>query len=264
MRVGIIPVYNEGATILEVLGQAVPFLDALILINDGSNDNSLSLVMDWASSAPIPVDILHCSRNLGMAKALGEGHTHAKELMDRDFLKSDDIIINLDADGQHDPSLIPDLCRYLEHHQKDMVLAKRDFFLYPFFKKLGNAVMSRLGSFAAGHRYRDIESGLRLMRAYCLDDLERFYTGLGYSCAQEIAVILARRGRRVDNSYQVPVRYYRSRTRIADAALNFLMGWVACLRCVGGWPQSRARRRRSVCLKKTIAADFSVQALQEA
>lgn len=119
--------------------------------------------------------------------------------------------------------------------EKDMILVRRNLSNYPLVKRWGNWVMSLAGSLSAGRRYQDIESGFRIMRAEVLRELTAYYVGYRYSCAQEIAVILARRKFRVSNDYILPVLYYRSRTRIKDAAANVLLGaWVA-LKCLMEW-----------------------------
>ena len=68
------------------------------------------------------------------------------------------------------------------------------------------------------------------MRARVVPPLLEYYRGRRYSCSQELGIIPALLGFRVDNSFLQPVTYYRSRTSAWDFLNNAAMGLAASLR----------------------------------
>jgi glycosyltransferase involved in cell wall biosynthesis len=92
-RVGIvIPAFNESATITSVV-EAVGKYGVPIVVDDGSSDNTASLALESGAFV-----IVH-EINRGYDVALNSGFKKAAEL-------GSQIIITLDADGQHNPLLI--------------------------------------------------------------------------------------------------------------------------------------------------------------
>tara|TARA_B100000787_G_C16199227_1_gene303604 strand:+ start:16505 stop:17152 length:648 start_codon:yes stop_codon:yes gene_type:complete len=92
-RVGIvIPAFNESATISGIV-ESVSKYGIPIVVDDGSEDNTAEL-----SSKSGAVVTSH-KKNLGYDEALNSGFKKASE-MEVEF------IITIDADGQHDPSLL--------------------------------------------------------------------------------------------------------------------------------------------------------------
>lgn len=105
----IAPVYNEEQS-LEILYESVKkALDAerleweLVLVNDGSRDNSFS-ILNSLSERDGRVKVVHFKRNYGQTAAMMAGIDFA----------SGDIIIPIDADLQNDPADIPRLLEKLD------------------------------------------------------------------------------------------------------------------------------------------------------
>lgn len=92
-RVGIvIPAFNESSTIASIV-EAVGKHGIPILVDDGSSDNTAEIAIQAGA-----VVVVH-EKNRGYDAALNSGFQKAAEL-------GTQIIITVDADGQHDPSLI--------------------------------------------------------------------------------------------------------------------------------------------------------------
>jgi glycosyltransferase involved in cell wall biosynthesis len=246
-RVLILPQFNESKTVLEVLSGAAPEVDHIVVVNDGSTDTSALLVTAWMlrSRDGAKATLINLGRNHGMSGALLTGLCYIWRLMEAGTLSESDIVLTMDADGQHDPGDIPGLCTQLEQSDAALVLGRRDMGSYPAFKRFGNTILSAWATCLSGSRYIDVESGFRAMRAWVVADLLRFFTGWKYTCAQEIGIIASRAGHRVDNSYPVKVRYYRDGARVRDGLANVLMGAWAFVRVelgLAGTPGSRADR----------------------
>ena len=231
--IALIPVYNEANTLVSVLDSLSGQVDRLLMVDDGSSDGSLNLARKWAHQRG-GIEILRMPENRGMSTALREGFVHLVALLRRGILMAEDILITIDADGQHDSGEIGDLCAYMEAQRLDVALTRRDFSLYPIHKRLGNYLMTLWGRLWSGFSYQDIESGFRAMRIRVLPDLLDYYAGYRYSCAQEIAVLTARLGFRVDNRFRTVIRLYRSQTGIHDVLINAAFGFWAFARWIMG------------------------------
>jgi dolichol-phosphate mannosyltransferase len=100
----IIPIYNEAANILEVYRRLKSIMERLdgeselILIDDGSRDNSLFIIRDLHAQNP-QVRYLSFARNFGHQVAVTAGLNFAQG----------QVVVVMDADLQDPPDLIPDL-----------------------------------------------------------------------------------------------------------------------------------------------------------
>jgi glycosyltransferase involved in cell wall biosynthesis len=105
----VVPVYNEEQSLpklLELLTAVLtnlPYPFEVILVNDGSSDNSLSVLRSVSAGRP-EVKIIDFRRNYGQTAALMAGIDHA----------SNDVVVMIDADLQNDPADIPRLLAKLE------------------------------------------------------------------------------------------------------------------------------------------------------
>jgi len=105
----IIPAYNEAARIGQVLCEAKPFAHEVLVIDDGSRDET-------AATAQAHGARVICQENSGYIKALKTGFKAARG----------DIFVTIDADGEHDPADIPRLIQPLLEDRADVVLGKRN------------------------------------------------------------------------------------------------------------------------------------------
>lgn len=93
----IVPTYNNNGTILQVLERLVPFVQDIIVVNDGSTDNTQELLESFQLQK---IEIVSYKQNAGKGHALRSGFLRAKEL---GFVYA----ITIDSDGQHYPEDIP-------------------------------------------------------------------------------------------------------------------------------------------------------------
>lgn len=211
----VLPVYNEEKMLENVLSRIAPRCDLVVCVNDGSTDRSPEILQKFARKRKNTY-IVNLSKNSGMAGALKAGFQFTLYLEKKGIVKPDDIVVTIDADGQHKPEYIPELAKYMNRQKTEVVLTHRDFSAYPLYKVWGNRFLTFTNSALSGHKYQDVESGLRLLRVKTLPTILSYYTGIKYSCAQEIALITARAGFRVDNDFWVEIAYYRPGTTFSD------------------------------------------------
>ncbi len=149
----VIPAYNEEAslsdTILE-LKEKAPGVD-YVVVNDGSGDRTAEICRD----AGFP--LLDLPTNLGLTGAFQTGVRHALE-------QGYDAVMQLDADGQHDPAFILPMMEKMERENLDLVLgsrfleAKRPHSL----RMAGNALIEAAIRFTTGKKITDPTCGMRL------------------------------------------------------------------------------------------------------
>lgn len=106
----IIPVYNEQDNLPMLFDAIYQTMNSLgktwevILVDDGSRDNSLSILKDHAEKDPQHVRVISFRRNFGQTAAIAAGLDYSQG----------DIIVLLDADMQNDPADIPMLLAKLD------------------------------------------------------------------------------------------------------------------------------------------------------
>ena len=247
-KIALVPVYNEESTLVSVLDPISTQVDMLVVVDDGSTDSSLDLALRWARQRRGTV-VLPQAENRGMSSALRAGFIYLEARLEKRELDPDDLLLTLDADGQHDWRAIRALCEYVEKGGLDVALTRRDFSLYPVHKRLGNRLMTFWGCLWSGFGYRDVESGFRALRLKVLPALLDYYTGYRYSCAQEIAVLTARLGFKVDNRFKTTIRHYRSQTSMRDVAINASLGFWAFSR----WALRRKTRNNQPTVSEESA-----------
>ena len=114
----VIPVFREGAQLSSFLAAVRSSLSQcnllyeLVLVDDGSPDDTWRVLTAEAESCQA-IRALRLSRNFGKESALCAGMEHARG----------DAVIVMDADGQHPPSLIPEMVRMWQSSASDIVEA---------------------------------------------------------------------------------------------------------------------------------------------
>ncbi len=229
----VLPVYNEAKTLANILLRLSHRVDILICVNDGSQDDSLEILTRFARKRKNTY-VVNQPQNSGMAGALKAGFLFVLYLEKRRLIHAEDIVVTIDADGQHKPEYIPQIVQYLTRKMVDVVLTRRNFAVYPKYKVLGNWFLTRTNSILSGMKYKDVESGLRLLRVKTLKPILSYYTGVKYSCAQEIALVSARSGFKIDNDFKVEIAYYRAGTTIWDGFIVLFLSFFAFIRFVLG------------------------------
>jgi glycosyltransferase involved in cell wall biosynthesis len=144
----IIPAFNESAGITAVLESLLPLNHGIIVIDDGSTDETSILV------AAFPVLLIRHELNLGQGAALETGMEAARKL-------NADFVVHFDADGQHDPSEIAHLLTPLQNNKADIVFGSR--FLD---KKSSGLSISKKIILKAGRWVNFLVSGILLTDAH--------------------------------------------------------------------------------------------------
>ena len=167
----VIPVKNEEENIASLISEIHPVMMQigkpweLIVIDDGSTDNTLSVLELLKNQIP-QLRILVFAFNAGQSSAFDAGFKAARG----------EYIITLDGDGQNDPKDIPLLIAE-SHNSFDMVLGRRAKRNDPFSKR----IISKLSNFVRSRVCKDDVSdtgcSLKLYRTKCIQNI-KMYTGM--------------------------------------------------------------------------------------
>ena len=180
----VIPAYNEGATITEVARAACEASRFVIVIDDGSEDDTGRRLNG------LPVIVLRNESNRGKGASLWRGMQHA-------VARGAKAVVTLDADGQHAPRLIPKLVAAHRRHPDRIIVAAR---LHrrermPEYRRFGNEVADFWIGWAAGWPVIDSQSGFRLYPAALVQALRVDPgRGKGFVFESEVLIKAARCG----------------------------------------------------------------------
>jgi glycosyltransferase involved in cell wall biosynthesis len=197
----LIAAFNESAHVAEVVAGAAPYVSRVIVIDDGSDDDT------GARASAAGAVVLRHDRNLGKGRALRTGIDYA--------LRQDCThLLFLDADNQHDPAEIPRLIAAAEEGVGDFVIGEREFNkqTMPAPRFYSNVVGSAILSRFVGARVNDSQSGFRLIRCDLVRRLR--LTGTGYEIETEMLIKLVRAGATVDRVTVRRLHYAGARSKI--------------------------------------------------
>lgn len=232
----IVPTYNNAATISGVVRKCMEQCDDVIVVNDGSTDDTASIL-----SAIDGITVVTLARNCGKGAALKHGFTKATEL---GFAYA----VTLDGDGQHFPEDIGLLLQANISHPGALILGQR-MELEAQERSGGSKFANSFSNFwfcVQTLRYiRDTQTGFRLYPLRKIGGL-RFLTSR-YEAELELMVFTAWRGTPL---VSIPVRvYYPPKEQrvshfrpAADFARITVLNTILCLLAiVYGWPRTLLR-----------------------
>jgi glycosyltransferase involved in cell wall biosynthesis len=194
----VVPVYNERATLREVIGRvlAVPIDMELLCIDDGSSDGSREILAELQQKHP-QIRALLQPRNMGKGAALRRGIQEA----------TGDFVIIQDADLEYDPSEFPQLLEPLIQGRADVVFGSRFLgggphrVLY-FWHSVGNWILTLLSNCFTNINLSDMETCYKVFRREVIQSIPLEEDRFGFE--PEITVKVARRKLRI---YEVGISY---------------------------------------------------------
>jgi glycosyltransferase involved in cell wall biosynthesis len=189
----VIPAHDEEESLPRTLAEVAeraPGVD-VVVVDDGSRDRTAEV----ARRAGVPV--LRHPFNLGVGGALQTGFRYA-------LVHDYDVAVQLDADGQHDPSHLREVAAPVERGDADVAIGSRYLtptgYRAPRARRLGMRLFSKLTSLLIGQPIADTTSGYRAygraVMDVCQHDLPQDFPDA------PLLISLARRGFRL---VEVPV-----------------------------------------------------------
>ena len=148
----VIPCFNEGASIAALVVALRRNLPSVIVVDDGSIDDTAALATDAGAT------VVSHKRNLGKGAALRTGLSQVRK-------QGFEWAVTLDGDGQHVPDDLPAFLRCAEQIGALLVVGNRMHHAraIPWLRRLVNRWMSRQLSRRAGRHLPDTQCGFRLI-----------------------------------------------------------------------------------------------------
>ena len=181
MDVALIPAYDNGAAIGGVVAEAARHVDAVIVCDDGSSDETAAKAKERGAT------VLRHGKNRGKGAALRTLFEKARQM-------GADRACTIDGDGQFDPSEIPRLLGAQKDSGADVVVGYRfdDRTEMPRYRRLGNRFFDKMTNMAVDVSVRDTQSGFRVYSKRALEQVT--FKSDGFAADSEIIIDAARRG----------------------------------------------------------------------
>jgi len=201
----VIPAFSEEKTVADVVRGCLPHVDEVIVVDDGSSDDTA--VKAEAAGARV----IRLPMNMGVLKAIEAGLREA----------TGDIMVMLDADGQHNPLDIPSLVQPIVDGEADLVMGVRPSFPYLSEKVITWVTCLRVpvGDASTGFRAvrKEVAEVMRL-HGSCLCGTFVLEAARNGARVKDVPITIAerRQGRR-----RIQTRHVRQLLRVAWDVLTF-------------------------------------------
>ena len=162
-KIALIPSYEPGLEILQVVKELEKSNFDIVVVNDGSGEKYDEIFNQLSSD----VHYLKYETNQGKGHALKYGFSYIKENFDKDS-----VIVTLDSDGQHRVVDAVKIAQECENSSNTLILGSRLFTKNtPIKSRIGNALARTTFLISTKHKIYDTQTGLRAFKFDMLDML---------------------------------------------------------------------------------------------
>ncbi|HEX3698379.1 MAG TPA: glycosyltransferase family 2 protein [Polyangia bacterium] len=193
----VIPAYNAGrylpVVVARITGAPLPALQRIIVVNDGSTDDTRAVVAALPAQR-CPIELIDRPANGGYGAAMKDGLERARQ-------GDPEIVACVHADGQYSPEALPALVATMREQRLDLLQGSRIASGtarsggMPIYKIFANAVLNRLENATLGLSMTDYHSGYLVYGRRVLADVP--FRRLSDSFDFDLEMIAAARARRL-------------------------------------------------------------------
>ncbi|WP_169078444.1 polyprenol monophosphomannose synthase [Microcella alkalica] len=193
----VLPTYNEAESIRSIVARirvAVP--EAAVLVVDDASPDGTGAIADELAAADPGVSVLHRPGKAGLGAAYLAGFAIALERGYR-------FVVEIDADGSHDPAELPAMLGLAEREGADLVIGSRwvpggAVVNWPWLRRAISRSGNAYARWMLRSRVQDLTAGFRVYRAAVLAGLDgSVVSSHGYCFQVELAWRLERAGGRI-------------------------------------------------------------------
>lgn len=185
--VALVPCYNVAQYCGPVVQELNSLCTHVIVVDDGSTDETETLLQKMASEYPQKTHLIRFPKNRGKGFALLEGFKYA--LAHFDF----DVLATLDGDGQHLPCFITNLVQPI-FQGADLVIGGRTFKKMPFCSRFGNKIIGFLLKCIYHKAPHDTQSGMRAYTSDLIREIVKSIPGGQYEMEFQCLLLALERG----------------------------------------------------------------------
>jgi glycosyltransferase involved in cell wall biosynthesis len=167
-----IPAYNEEKNIAKIISKVREYADSIIVCDDGSTDMTNEI------SNQLGAIVITHKKNRGYGAAINSLFMKAKEL-------ESDILVTVDADGQHRVEDIPIIIDPIIKNKAELVIGSRFLDIkseeMPNYRKVGIKIITKMTNFSIKKELTDSQSGFRGYSKKSLQQITPSEEGMGVS-----------------------------------------------------------------------------------
>jgi len=211
------PCYNEEKNIQKTVDTAIPIIKSItnnwqvILINDGSKDNTLKVLQSIKKQYGSNIDVVNHPVNRGYGAALKSGLYNSKYKW----------ICFTDSDGQFD---FKDIFLLIDKQAKTKADLTIGYYLgrkVPFYRKWGSTLWQLAVFLLFGLKVRDIDCGFKLIKKEVVDNIEKLEAERGPFISSELLIKAKDKGYKI---VEVGVHHFkRMEGEATGAKLNVVL-----------------------------------------
>ena len=220
----IVPAYNEAENLPQLLEGlcAIAEFDVCV-VDDGSTDNTSVIAKNYGAR------VLRCPLNLGIGGAVQTGYLWA-------LRAGYDIAVQVDGDGQHEPSEISRLLTPIVQHEADLVIGSRflhgEGFQSTLLRRMGIRYITRLLRFRYGLRITDPTSGFRAAGVATIQLFSKHYAtdypepeSLALACHHGLRITEVTAKMKSRQHGESSINWWRSIDYLIKVTVSLLLGW---------------------------------------
>lgn len=223
----IIPCYNCGDVIRDVVERCLRYSNDILLVNDGSDGDCAALL------ETLPARVIGWPDNRGKGAALLAGFRACLEQ------PGWDVLITVDGDGQHAPEDIDTFLRRYQETGAGLIIGRRDFAQseVPLVRRSANQLSSGMISKLFDLSIHDLQCGFRLLDREAVVTLLPYLANTGFAMETEMVLWARRLGVAID---EAPVQcIYTAESHVRSSWKPLLDSWRIAKVVVRHWRDGR-------------------------